>query len=264
MEYAFETPDPIEIVVRNAAGYIDVNCETATARTEVVVEPQRPADADAAANTTVVLRGNRLQIEVPEKRWGSSPRITVRVSAPPGSRLVAKTAAADVRCVGTLSALSVTSASGDVAGGRVEGDASVTSASGDITLGEVTGQTRVRTASGDVSAALVASLEVVTASGDVMAGSVCRALLARTASGDVQVPDAVAGTIEVTTASGDILVGVRRGTAVRLDLATNSGDLQSELPVEEVAPERGTTLDLRLHSISGDIQVRRGPASQVA
>jgi DUF4097 and DUF4098 domain-containing protein YvlB len=257
MQYAFDTPDPIEIMVRNAAGDIDVTCQ-ATATTEVVVEPQRPEDADAADRTAVVQQGRRLRIEVPERRWGSSPRITVRVSAPARSRLAARGASADVRCTGPLSALTVTTASGDVAAELVEGDASVDSASGDVTLAEVTGAARVRTASGDVTAALVPSLEVTTASGDVTAGSVGCSLRARTASGGVQVAEAVAGSIEVNTASGDILVGVRRGTAVRLYLTSNSGNLNSELPVEDVAPEHGTTLELRLQSVSGDIQVRRG------
>ena len=262
-QYAFDTPEPIEIAIRNAAGEVDI-CGEETGLTEVVITPHRPADEDVAANTAVVRDGNRLRIEVPEKRWGSSPRIGVRVTAPAGSRLVARTASADVRCTGTLSALSVNCASGEVTVAVVEGDAAVSSASGDVTLAIVTGCARVRTASGDVTAAQVSELDVTTASGDVTAGSVEGTMQTRTASGDVQLADAVGGAVEVSTTSGDIAVGVRRGTSVRLDLSSQSGDVRSELPVEDTAPPGGTTLVLRLQSVSGDITVRRGPAAKVA
>ena len=261
--YAFTTPDPVEVVVRNAAGEVELTCE-ATTNTDVVVEPRRSEDTDLAERTTVVQEGDRLRIEVPEKRWGNSPEVTVRVTVPQGSRLVARTASADVRCAGPLSALTVIAASGDVAAGIVEGDVTVQSASGDVTLGIITGDASVRTASGDVTAAKVGSLEVSTASGDVTVGSVARAMQARTASGDVRLADVAAGSVEVNTASGDIIVGVRRGTAVRLDLSSHSGDLRSELSVEETAPENGTALDLRLYSLSGDIHVRRGAAARAS
>jgi DUF4097 and DUF4098 domain-containing protein YvlB len=262
-QYTFDATDPLEIMIRNAAGEVDVTCAD-SAGTEVRVTAHRPADREAAEQTIVVLEGRRLRIEVPEKRWGNSPRIGVRVSAPAGSQLSAKIASAGVRCMGTLSALTVAGASGDVAAPVVEGDATVTSASGDVTLAVVTGTAQVRTASGDVTAAQVCALDVATASGDVTVGSLAGTLRVRTASGDVQLSDAGSGTVEVGTTSGDIIVGVRRGAAVRLDLSSQSGEVRSELAVEDAAPRGGTTLSLRLHSVSGDIDVRRGPASQVA
>src|SRR5439155_22038155 len=100
--------------------------------------------------------------------------------------------------------------------------------------------------------------------GDVIAGSLNGTMQVRTASGNVQLSDAVGGSVEVNTSSGDIVVGVRRGSSVRLDLSSHTGDVRSELTVQDSAPTGGTTLDLRLQSASGDISVRRGPATQVA
>src|SRR2546423_772209 len=47
-QYAFDTPEPIEIAIRNAAGEVDI-CGQETGRTEVVITPHRPADEDVAA-----------------------------------------------------------------------------------------------------------------------------------------------------------------------------------------------------------------------
>lgn len=263
MEHTFHTPDPIEVAVSNATGSVELRCED-VADTTVVVEYKRGSDDDLVARTKVSHEGGRVRVEVPSKRWGSTPRVDVRITAPLGSRLVARIASADVRCSGRLSGLAVTGASGDVWAEQVDGDARLELASGDVRLESVTGAALVRTASGDVQVERAGSGDLQTASGDVLVGSVAGGLEVRTASGDVRIGEAATGAVEVNTASGDIALGVRRGTAVHLDLSSHSGDLRSELTVEDAAPTDGAALELRLHSISGDIQVRRGATAPVA
>jgi DUF4097 and DUF4098 domain-containing protein YvlB len=263
MKHTFHTPQPLRILIRNPAGQVELTCLDTT-QTEVVVEPAGRDGIELAEQTTVAQDGDQLRIEVPEKRWGRAPKILVRVSAPAGSELDARTASADVECVGMLSGLTFSGASGDVLAELVEGDAAVQMASGDVRLGTVVGGTRVRTASGDVTAARLGTLDVTTASGDVTVGTLGGELLAKTASGDVQVADASAGTVEATTASGDITVAVRRGTAVHLELSTVSGAVRSELPVDDGQPQGGAGLQLRLRSISGDVLVRRAGVARQA
>ncbi len=261
MKHTFHTPKPLRIAVRNAAGVVALTCLD-TPETEVVVEPVGADGTEIAEHTDVALEGNRLRIEVPDdKRWGSSPRVAVRIAAPSGSGLEARTGSADVECSGTLSGLTVNGASGDVLAELVDGDASVKLASGDVRLGTVTGEARVRTASGEATVDQAGTLDAVTANGDLSVGTVGSRLHAKTVSGDVHVADAAAGTVEATTTSGHITVAVRRGTAVHLELFSISGEIRSELPVDDNPPHAGAGLELRLRSISGDVRVRRGTAA---
>jgi hypothetical protein len=260
MKRTFHTPKPLRIAVRNAAGVVTLTCLDTT-ETEVVVEPAGADGTEIAEHTEVALEGNRLRVEVPDQRWGSSPRIAVRITAPAGSGLQARTGSADVECSGTLCGLTVNGASGDVLAELVDGDASVKLASGDIRFGAVTGEARVRTASGEVTVAQAGTLDAVTANGNLTLGTVGSRLHAKTVSGDVHVADASAGTVEATTTSGHITVAVRRGTGVHLELSSVSGEIRSELPVDDSPQQAGAGLELHLRSISGNVEVRRGPAA---
>ena len=69
-----------------------------------------------------------------------------------------------------------------------------------------------------------------------------------------------AGQISLRSASGDIWVGIRRGAAAWLDLASMSGDTTSELDVAGAPPvetDEGPVVEVRAQSMSGDIHVAR-------
>lgn len=257
-EYTFDTPRPIEVHVENPVGNVDVRCEETTS-TRVHIRSRNP---DLAERITVHLDGDRLRIEAPPKRFGlsfggSAHDVDVTVTAPAGSRPAIKVGSADVRCRGELGGLSVVTASGDVLADQVDGDAVIQTASGDIHIGAVSGFLNARAASGDVTVEHVDRLVAATASGDLTVGTVTGQLVARSASGDVHVADAAGGEVGVTTVSGEIDVAVRPGTALKLELFSRTGSVRSELQVEEVPPETGLALELRLQSTSGDILVRR-------
>ena len=62
-------------------------------------------------------------------------------------------------------------------------------------------------------------------------------------------------------------IGVARGTAVMVDAESLSGNLSSEIDLcsdEAARPEPnqegGRRLDLRAHSVSGDVRIQRAPA----
>ena len=98
-------------------------------------------------------------------------------------------------------------------------DASVTAASGDVFIRSVHGEAIVRTASGDVRVEEAAD-----------------SITAQTASGDLRIGSATAGRVALQSASGDQQVGIRRGSAVHLDVRTMSGDATSELEVRDERP----------------------------
>jgi DUF4097 and DUF4098 domain-containing protein YvlB len=132
----------------------------------------------------------------------------------------------------------VSSVSGDVAIGGVEGnklvaksvsgelsvekagqdspvDISVESVSGDLRLHELNGALTIKTVSGDVRGdELVASvLQVKAVSGDI----------------DLSLDNRFTGTVNANTVSGDVTVRLKEESSFRYSLSTQSGDLKCEL-----------------------------------
>jgi DUF4097 and DUF4098 domain-containing protein YvlB len=70
--------------------------------------------------------------------------------------------------------------------------------------------------------------------------------------------------VRVQTVSGDVRVGIARGTRVWIDAASVSGDLESELGLEDGAAgedEGGSVVPLRVKTVSGDVAVVRSAAA---
>ncbi|MBI3687921.1 MAG: DUF4097 family beta strand repeat protein [Actinobacteria bacterium] len=261
-QHAFDTAGPLEIVVEIGLGRVELVCAE-TARTEVTVEPTRPdPEAQALAEqVTVELDGSRLQVRSPRRWWSPAPRLTVTITAPEGSRLATRAAVADVTCRGPLGELSVNTASGDVTAEAVTGDVTVNLANGDVRLATVGGRLRARRANGRLTVASASEVEVDTANGDTSIGEVTGRVRARTASGDVEIGEVSRGEVTVQTMSGNVRVQVRPGTGVRLDLASHSGDVRSDLAVDDAPPVGGVPLELHLRTMTGNIRVGRSAAT---
>jgi DUF4097 and DUF4098 domain-containing protein YvlB len=230
----FPASGPLRLDLSIPAGEIEVEAASVT---EAVVELETVSGNEAAVeDAQVELRGDELTVKV--KR--SKAEVRLRVQAPEGSALRAKTASGDLRSRGRLGAAEVKSASGDVALELVESlDAKV--ASGDVEVGRVDGEARVDNASGDV--------ELGEAGGSVKV---------RTASGDQQVRSVAEGRVELTSASGDILVGIKQGSRVYIDARSMSGEVSSELELgDDAAGDAGPLVELQVTAMSGDVEVVR-------
>ncbi len=160
----------------------------------------------------------------------------------------------------TPNALHVRTASGDVTGRSVGGDASVNSASGDLRLESIDGSAELATASGDIDVGLVAGdARVRSASGDVVIKAAEGSVGVRTASGDVRVDVLRRGSVEIDTASGDVELGVATGTAAWLDVQALSGRVSSTLEPSDTPGDDTETVSIHAHTLSGDIDLRRAP-----
>ncbi|MBA2416794.1 MAG: DUF4097 family beta strand repeat protein [Geodermatophilaceae bacterium] len=262
--YTFTTPQPLTLRVRNPAGEVEITAAE-TAETTVEVIPRGGSGKDGAEHTRVELSGDgtRLDVEAPERRFGSAGRLTMIIRLPVGSTVDVRTASADVTCRGSLGGLEAATASGDVGADRVDGDVTISSASGDVALGAVTGSVECKTASGNMRAVSVeGGCRTTSASGDVLVGSCGGDVLARTASGDIHLRQAERGSVDVTTMSGDVKVGVRRGTMVWLDLSTLSGRTRSDLEHQDDAPGGdGEVLSISVRTKSGNITLSPSTAA---
>ena len=230
----FSTPEPPNLRINLPSG--DIRIETdETAETVVELSGQHEDEA------RIEQRRGEIVVEIERKKIFSRGDWTLRISAPHGASVDAKTASADVEGRGRFGGVDIDSASGDITFATVTGRVEVNTASGDV---------RVEAAGGDV--------RVNSASGDVTVGEAEDDVKVRTASGDVEIRSAAKGKIDVTSASGDVQVGIRRGSNVYIDASSMSGDTSSELDVSDAPPvSDGPSIDFRARTMSGDITVRR-------
>lgn len=260
-DYTFDTPQPVDLRIRAASGTVTVTAaDTGTSTVEVT--PLDDAALDLAENTAVRLDGNRLTVEMPDRMVGFSirrRRVDITITVPTGSALSSRTASARVIATGRYATAAVHTASGEVSLETVDGDAEVNCASGDITIGSA-GATRVHSASGRVRIHHAGGdVEVHSASGRVRVGVADASVSAKTASGDIAVEDARSGVVSLKAASGDLHIGVRAGVTAHLDVSSVSGRIRSDLPIDDAAPETGSSLDVRARTTSGNIVI--APAS---
>jgi hypothetical protein len=259
----FPSTDPIDIAIDTwTSGSIVLAGEpTENVVVEVVPSP-RSSDADVLDQVQVDFEDGQLYVRGP--RYGSFRRrsgLDLTIKAPVGSSCAAKTASADVSCVGEVSSLTINTASGDLTASSVTGDVNARTASGDVLLEQVGGDLIVHTASGDVRASQIdGAVRVTSASGDIALGHCARSVTTRTASGDVEIGAVASGAVELNSTSGDVEVGVVPGIGVYLELSSLTGTVRSDL--DEVASAEATgpggpTVEIRARTMSGDIHVSR-------
>jgi DUF4097 and DUF4098 domain-containing protein YvlB len=274
----FDTPNPLDALIINAAGDISVTT-TDTHTTTVEVAAGSDRDQDAAEQTVVEVHDGRLRIEVPRHPgWTHTPEIEIRVTLPAESSVEVQAASCDTTLTGNYDAVRVRSASGDVRVDTVAGPLTIETASGDVSVDEARAAVQVNTASGDIrldSALGENRVEISTASGDTEIGSVRGPLTVNGASSDIRVREAAgdvtvssasgdvtldhvgAGKVGVSSASGDVRVGIAAGVATWLDLHTLTGDVGTD-QVDDNGPTAGeATLELRANTVSGDIRLHR-------
>jgi DUF4097 and DUF4098 domain-containing protein YvlB len=268
MQKTFEVQGTTEVEIRLNAGDIQVD-PTLDGRVEVELLAHDDEAQQLVDEARVELQGNRVLVDVPQKRGGFSfgnlfgrQGITCRVRCPEGSLLTVRSRSADLTVRGAIGGMNVATASGDVEADRVLGGLNVKSASGDIGVRVVGAGVNVQTASGDVALGAVrGSINVNTASGDVTINEADDNVNVNTVSGDQEHGAVMRGNVSAHSVSGDVRIGVRRGSKVYLDCTTVSGDTSSELEVSPEAPATdGPLVEIRAKTVSGDIRITRAPA----
>jgi DUF4097 and DUF4098 domain-containing protein YvlB len=197
--FGFDTPDKPRVRVRNAAGVISVEASE-TDRTTVELKALRDDDAtrEAIERATVELNGSEVLVEIGTggkgfgvgPAWisfGRTPQVGIRIRCPEGADLDCTSASADVAGTGRLGKVEVKTASGDVFVDHVTG-LRVQSASGDVRGGTVEGEARLQTVSGDVRLGTVTgAVSTTLVSGDFAIEEAHTDLSAKTVSGDQRI-----------------------------------------------------------------------------
>jgi DUF4097 and DUF4098 domain-containing protein YvlB len=196
--FEFTTTAPITTVLDIPAGRVEF---LATDRTDTVVDvhptdPAKNRDVTAAEQTTVNYTDGVLRIHTPTAQnqyLKSSGSVAVTVHLPAGSRVEARSAAAELRTVGRL------------------GDVAFDGAYRQITIDEAAG------------------VRLTAADGDVAVGRLTGPAQISTARGDIRIAEAVRGTVELRTQYGTITVGAAAGVSATLNAGTSYGRVSNAL-----------------------------------
>ena len=286
----FNTPSPIAVALDL---YVADVRFTAADRTDTVVEvrpsdPDKAADIKAAENTRVeyddATRTLSIVSRKPRNRFVnfSSKRpesIAVVIQLPTDSDVRGKADLGDFHADGALGTvalktdvgavrlartgpLNLRSGVGQISVEAVTGPAEVHGSSSEIRIGAVDGTAQVSTDNGKIQLGLVTgSASVKASNGSVSIDRALTDITAASANGGVRIGEVVRGTVSATSKNGSVEVGVREGSAARLELSTSVGRVYNEL-TSTGAPGADEPVDkVEIHADTklGDITIRRTP-----
>jgi DUF4097 and DUF4098 domain-containing protein YvlB len=276
MHRTFTTPEPVSLYVELRTGHLVIHTDDVT---ETVVDVTgEGADEDGA--DSVEQRGDSLAVVALQGRHGffgsALRRLSVQLTVPHDSTLVAKLGSADVRVEGRLGETTVQSGSGDVRVEELAGDATIATGSGDVHVDTVGGSLQVKCGSGDVALdELDGPVQVSTGSGDVVITTARRSVSVKSGSGDMRVREALGdvllstasgdlvvdvmhkGQLAAKNVSGDITVGIPAGVPVWTDVSSTTGTIRSTLQANGAPDEDQDYIELRARTISGDVHLQQ-------
>ncbi|UNS95163.1 DUF4097 domain-containing protein [Streptomyces tubbatahanensis] len=276
---AYDTPEPISVTIELPVGDVRIvaSDRADTVVTVVPTDAGRDSDVKAAERVRVEHSGGRLLIKAPKQYlpFGDGGSSDVHIEMPAGSQLRGTVGSAALRCEGRLGAcrfksgvgdveleetgaLSLETGSGDISVSRVNGRAEVVLGSGSARLAEIAGPGVVKNSNGDLWVG-VARDEVwlTAANGWVSVDRAHGSVQAKAANGSIRLGEVRRGSIGVETGVGELEVGIREGTAARLDLRTRRGTVRNSLTSVDGPTPAEETAEVRARTTLGDIVIRR-------
>ena len=171
----FATPAPITAVVSVPAGRIHVTAGHDTTTVEIrPADPAKSRDVKLAGQTTAAYHDGTLHVTSPaaNRFLGSSGAVEVTIQLPAGSDVQATAASAQLTTTGPLGEVTLDSAQATVTV-QDAATARLVTVDGDIAVGRLGGDAEIRTARGDITITETASgtLTLSTQTGKVTVGA---------------------------------------------------------------------------------------------
>lgn len=261
----FPLTGPINLAARVGHGSLTVHC--ADDLTEARVEMRsHKGSGEFLERITVEMDGPTLTINAPRQggvfdlfgdRWRTGASVDIDVTVPSGTALKISSFTADITVVGRCAGADVATGTGRVQLEHVDGDLRLRYGASSCSVARVGGSAVVRSGSGDTRLGEVGGdLQCACGSGRLEAAAVHGSVKARSGAGQARI-GAVYGDVDVASGSGGISIGLPKGVTARVDVHTGSGDLRSELPIEDEPVDRKGAITLRARTGSGDVHVFR-------
>ena len=274
LDKTFPVSGPLELRCEFRSGALTVHGKEGLTEARVII---RSPDADLPIDQLfrVELTGNRLEVaEQPEHgsflqavlggdlrafardRMFGRAELEIVVEVPAGSPVKIAAMSASVTTTGRIGATSVSSGAANIALDVVDGGLQLRGGSGNTAVNRLIGSGQVRGGSGRVRLGeITGTLTVGVGSGEVEIGVAHGPVRVRSGSGSTVI-GAAEQDVDIASSSGPVTIGLRAGQQARLDVATGSGRLNTEMPVQDAAGT-GDSITIRARTGSGDVTVRR-------
>jgi hypothetical protein len=263
----FPVTAPIRLVGRIAHGSFTVHAVADV--TEARVDITSRGTQSILENVSVELRGSTLEVSLPRQggifdlpllnRGLARDAVDVVVTVPSGTPTRISTYTAPVRIEGAVGHADVATGVADIEIDSVKGDLRLRYGSGTAEVRSVTGSVQARSGSGSARFGEVGgALNSACGSGDLTVSTAHGLVRSRTGSGGASL-GAVFGDVDLVSGSGAVSIGLPSGQSAKLELLTGSGRVNSDLPVEPNATNKGRPITVRVRTGSGDIRLVRAP-----
>jgi DUF4097 and DUF4098 domain-containing protein YvlB len=281
----FDTPDPISVSVTLVAGDVRIRASNRS-DTVVVVSPadsSNQSDVKVAEQTRVEYSDGALLIKAPKPRYRAfsfrnSGAIDVAIELPANSQVRGEASVGDFSSDGPLGesrfvtgvgnirldqtgAVQLNTGTGSIVVGSASGRTEVTGA-GEVRIRKIDGPAVIKNLNGDTWVGDIAGdLRTNAANGDITIDRAQSTVAAKTANGDVRIGEIVRGSVALSTSYGELEVGIREGTAARLDVSTKFGNVRNSLAASDGPDSSDQTVEVRARTSFGDIVIRRSNPS---
>ncbi|MDR1998707.1 MAG: hypothetical protein LBQ06_02035 [Frankiaceae bacterium] len=270
MIHTFPVSGPLSLDCRTGFGTVTVHADEPVeqARVELVAVDSSSGVAEGAE--VRLLEANALSIRAPKPRWSlfdipflgtkfaQRDAMNIDIVVPPGTPMRIAAWGGSVIVTGRAGALDVMSGCAAIEAPEIDGELRLRFGSGSAEVRRVRGTATVRSGGGRARIGEVdGAVTMVCGSGSLELGVARGPVRVRSGSGGATIGEAH-GDVEMASGSGALCVGLPAGQPARLDIVTGSGRLDSQLPVEDVAPI-GEAITIRARTGSGNISIRRAP-----
>lgn len=266
---AFPLAGPINLVLRLGHGSITVAAKDGL--TEAIVGLSARSNRGEVLDRVVLeMRGSTLVVAGPRQRgladiiggWHrDGDGIDMVVEVPTGTAVKIAAASEDITVAGCCGDAEVAASSARITLETVGGDLRLRYSNGNSRIGTVTGSAQLRASSGSAHFGEVGgALDCKFGSGELIAEAVRGELHSRAGSGFALI-GAVYGDVDLAFGSGPISLGLPGGMSAHLDIATGSGQLHSDFPIEPAAARAARTITVRARTGNGDIRLQRSAAA---
>lgn len=265
----FPLSGPINLHVRLGHGKLTVTAVDDCTEASVTLTALSKS-SDILDRIAVGMNGHTLEVLTPRegglidflggwKRDAAS--VDAQITVPAGTAVKLTTFTADIAVVGRTGGADVATGTGTIVLDEVDGDVRLRFGSASSRVERVTGSATVRSGSGDaIFGEIRGDLEAGFGSGDLQADVVRGSSRLRAGSGNLRL-DAVHGDVDFTCGSGEMSLGLPAGVSARLDVRTGSGQVRSDLPIDDDRTGSGPAITVRARTGSGDVRLFRAPSA---
>jgi hypothetical protein len=188
-------------------------------------------------NPPIRQQGNSIHID-----YVNAHNISVdyEITVPPDTAVRSRSGSGDQTIEGTRGNADVETGSGDVKLHNITGEVRLQTGSGNVRAHEISGAVKGETGSGDIELEETGpgDVDFHTGSGNITARGIQGAFHGEAGSGDITAEGSQGGTWEIRTGSGNVHLGLPSNAAFDADIATSSGTIEVNSPIETTVQGR--------------------------